>query len=129
MIARAAIVVAAVLIGAWLVSGLIPVRDEREGIAAVRATPQDLPRAYRLLGQAAAHTRSTEPDLRLAQLDALTSTPTAPSAASASSTRREPENRDAWVLLAQTARTVAPALAAQAAARARALSPPVPPDR
>ena len=75
MIARAAIVVAAVLIGAWLVSGLIPVRDEREGIAAVRATPQDLPRAYRLLGQAAAHTRSTEPDLRLAQLDALTKHP------------------------------------------------------
>ena len=44
-------------------------------------------------------------------------------------TQREPENRDAWVLLAQTARTVDPALAAQAVARAQTLSPPVPPDR
>ena len=129
MIARAAIVVAAVLIGAWLVSGLIPVRDEREGIAAVRATPQDLPRAYRLLGQAAAHTRSTEPDLRLAQLDALTRHPDRAVRRLRVVTGREPENRDAWVLLAQTARTVDPALAARAVARARALSPPVPPDR
>jgi predicted Zn-dependent protease len=129
VIARAAIVVAAVLIGAWLVSGLIPVRDEREGIAAVRATPQDLPRAYRLLGQAAAHTRSTEPDLRLAQLDALTRHPDRAVRRLRAVTRREPENRDAWVLLAQTAQTVDPALAAQAVARARALSPPVPPDR
>ena len=129
MIARAAIVVAAVLIGARLVSGLIPVRDEREGIAAVRATPQDLPRAYRLLGQAAAHTRSTEPDLRLAQLDALTRHPDRAVRRLRDVTRREPENRDAWVLLAQTARTVDPPLAAQAVARAQALSPPVPPDR
>ena len=129
MIARAAIVVAAVLIGAWLVSGLIPVRDEREGIAAVRATPQDLPRAYRLLSAAAAHTRSTEPDLRLAQLDALTKHPDRAVGRLRLVTRREPENRDAWVLLAQTARSVDPALAAQAAARARALSTPVPLDR
>lgn len=129
MIARAAIVVAAVLIGAWLVSGLIPVRDEREGIAAVRATPQDLPRAYRLLGQAAIHTRSTEPDLRLAQLDALTKHPDRAVRRLRVVTQREPENRDAWVLLAQTARTVDPAVAAQAIARAQTLSPPVPPDR
>jgi hypothetical protein len=129
VIARAAIVVAAVLVGAWLVAGLRPVRDEREGVAAVRATPQDLPRAYRLLGQAAGHTRSTEPELRLAQLDTLTKHPERAVRRLRSVTRREPENHDAWVLLSLTARTVDPALAARAALRARALSPPVPADR
>jgi predicted Zn-dependent protease len=129
MIARVAVIVAALLVGAWLVAGLRPVREERQGIAAVRATPQDLPRAYRLLQQAAAHTRSSEPDLRLAQLDVLTRHPERAVGRLQALTRREPENRDAWVLLAETARTLDPALAARADARLRVLSPPVPADR
>ena len=127
MIARVAITIAALLVAVWLVSGLRPVRDERAGIAAVQA--KDVPRGYRLLERAAAHTRSTQPDLRLAQLDAFLKRPDRSVRRLQPLVRREPENYDAWLLLAQTARTVDPPLAARARARARVLSPPVPLDR
>jgi hypothetical protein len=127
VIARAAIVIAALLVAVWLVSGLRPVRDERAGIAAVQA--KDVPRGYRLLERAAAHSRSTQPDLRLAQLDAFTQRPDRAVRRLQALVRREPENYEAWVLLAQTARTVDPPLADRARARARVLSPPVPLDR
>jgi cytochrome c-type biogenesis protein CcmH/NrfG len=127
VIARAAIAIAALLVAVWLVSGLRPVRDERAGIAAVQA--QDVPRGYRLLERAAAHSRSTQPDLRLAQLDAFTKQPDRAVTRLQALVRREPENYEAWVLLAQTAATVDPPLAKRARARARVLSPPVPADR
>jgi predicted Zn-dependent protease len=126
VIARAAIVAAALLVAAWLALGLRPVRDEAAGLAAVRT---DTDRAYELLGRAAERTRSTGPELRLAQLDAFTERPDRAVRRLRSILRREPENHEAWVLLAQNARTVDPALAARAVARARALSPPVAPDR
>lgn len=122
MIARAGIVVAALLVAVWLASGLRPVRDEAAGLAAVRS---DTGRAYELLERAAQRTRSTGPDVRLAQLDAFTERPDRAVRRLKSVVRREPENHEAWVLLAQNARTVEPALAARAMARARALSPPV----
>ena len=122
MIARAGIVVAALLVAVWLASGLRPVRDEAAGLAAVRT---DTGRAYELLERAAQRTRSTGPDVRLAQLDAFTERPDRAVRRLKSVVRREPENHEAWVLLAQNARTVEPALAARAMARARALSPPV----
>ena len=122
MIARAGIVVAALLVALWLASGLRPVRDEAAGLAAVRT---DTGRAYELLERAAQRTRSTGPDVRLAQLDAFTERPDRAVRRLKSVVRREPENHEAWVLLAQNARTVDPALAARAVARARALSPPV----
>jgi len=122
VIARAGIVVAALLVAVWLASGLRPARDEAAGLAAVRT---DTGRAYELLERAAQRTRSTGPDVRLAQLDAFTERPDRAVRRLKSVVRREPENHEAWVLLAQTARTVEPALAARAMARARALSPPV----
>ena len=120
---RALLVVAAVLAALWLASGLRPVRDERAGLAAART---DTDRAYRLLDRAADRSRSTGPELRLAQLDAFTKRPDRAVRRLQAIVRAEPENLDAWVLLARTARTVDPALAARAQARARALSPPVP---
>jgi predicted Zn-dependent protease len=122
VIARAGIVVAALLVALWLASGLRPVRDEAAGLAAVRT---DTGRAYELLGRAAEHTRSTGPDVRLAQLDAFTERPDRAVRRLKAIVRREPENHEAWVLLAQNARTVDAPLAARARARARALSPPV----
>jgi hypothetical protein len=44
-------------------------------------------------------------------------------------TRREPENAQAWALLALAAQRYDSGLAAKARARARALEPPVPPAR
>jgi predicted Zn-dependent protease len=122
VIARAGIVLAALLVALWLASGLRPVRDEAAGLAAVRT---DTGRAYELLGRAAERTRSTGPDVRLAQLDAFTERPDRAVRRLKAIVRREPENHEAWVLLAQNARTVEPSLAARARARARALSPPV----
>ena len=121
-LARTGLVVAAVLVAAWLALGLRPVRDERLGLAWVS---RDADRASSYLVRAAQHTRSTGPELRLAQLDAFRDRPHDAVVRLRRVVRREPENHEAWVLLAQTARAVDPALAARALARARELSPPV----
>lgn len=134
-IAVRVLLVAVGVLGAFsLVQSLGPVRDQKAGLAAVTAkdgrTPeQRAARAYRLLGDAAAHTRSTAPELNLAQLDAFTKQPAKALPRLRSVVKREPENYEAWVLLVQTARTVDPATAARARARARRLSPPVPDDK
>jgi predicted Zn-dependent protease len=131
---RALVIAVAALAGLWFVQGLGPVRDQKAGLAAVTTndgrTPQErAARGYRLLEDAAAHTRSTAPELNLAQLDAFTKQPARAIPRLRAVVAREPKNYEAWVLLAQTARTVDPALAARARARARELSPPVPVDR
>jgi cytochrome c-type biogenesis protein CcmH/NrfG len=129
VIARAALVVGAVLVAVWFASALRPVRDERAAIAATQSRPPDFARAQRLFERAAAHSRSSDPDIRLAQLDAFRRRPEAAARRLRTLVRREPENLTAWLLLASTAESVDPALAAQARARARELSPPVPPAR
>lgn len=131
---RIVLVAVAALGALWLVQSLGPVRDEKAGLAAVTAkdgrTPQQrLARAYRLLDDAAAHTRSTAPEINLAQLDAYAKHPERALPRLRSVVAREPENYEAWSLLAHIARTVDPATAARADARARRLSPPVPVDR
>jgi predicted Zn-dependent protease len=131
---RVLLVVVAVLAGAWLVHGLPPIRDQQAGLAAVsahdgRSPQQRVARARRLLERSAAHTRSTDPDVHLAQLDAFTGHPDRAVRRLEVVVAHEPANLDAWQLLAQTARTVDPAVAARAQARARRLSPPVPADR
>jgi cytochrome c-type biogenesis protein CcmH/NrfG len=131
---RVLLVAVAALGGLWLVQSLGPVRDQKAGLDAVTAkdgrTPQQrVARAYRLLEDAAAHTRSTAPEINLAQLDAFTKQPARALPRLRSVVAREPENYEAWVLLAQTARTADPATAARAKARALKLSPPVPVDR
>jgi predicted Zn-dependent protease len=134
VIVRVIVVAVAVLVGAWLVYGLVPIRDEQAGLAAAGAhdnrTPQQrIARARRLLERAAAHTRSSDPDIHLAQLDVFTGRPDRAVRRLQAVVAHEPANLDAWQLLAQTAGTVDPATAARARARALRLSPPVPADR
>jgi Tfp pilus assembly protein PilF len=124
---RALLVGVAVLAGAWLVHGLLPIRDQQAGLAAGGA--HDIARARTLLERAAAHTRSTDPDVHLAQLDAFTGHAERAVHRLEAVVAREPANLEAWLLLAQTARTVDPAAAAGARAHALRLSPPVPGDR
>jgi predicted Zn-dependent protease len=131
---RALLIAVAALAGLWFVQGLGPVRDQKAGLAAVtakdgRTAQERAARGYRLLEDAAAHTRSSAPELNLAQLDVFTKQPAKALPRLRAVVAREPENYEAWVLLAQTARTLDPATAARARARALALSPPVPPDR
>ena len=124
VIARAAIVVAAVLIAAWLVSGLIP-RPRRARGHRRRARDAAGP-AARLPAAGAGgrpHAARREPDLRLAQLDALDQAPRPRRrAACAIVTRREPENFDAWRLLASDRPHGRPGSRRPSAARALARS-------
>lgn len=120
---RAALVLVAVGAAVWLASGLRAAREESRAIALVRprAEAADLARAESLLRSAAEHSPSTRPELRLAQLQAFEGRRAAARASVEPIVRREPENADAWRLLA----LVAPSPRAVAArARALALSPP-----
>ena len=129
-IAVRVLLVAVGVLGAFsLFQSLGPVRDQKAGLAAVTATDSGhVARAYRRLGDAAAHTRSTAPEINLAQLDAYAKQPQRALPRLRSVVAREPENYEAWSLLALLARRIDPATARRAAARARALSPPVPVD-
>ena len=118
MIARAALLAAALLCAAWFVTELRPVRERDEALAVVATDPQ---RAETLLSRAAEHTRSSEPELRLAQLWAFQRRPDRATPILRAIVAREPENFDAWLLLSQTARDP------RAAREYRRLSPPVPP--
>jgi hypothetical protein len=131
--ARVTILVVALGCAVWLVAQLRPVRERDAALRIVSpgrpATAADLDREAMLLRRAAAHTRSTEPDLRLAQLWAFTRRPDRATATLRRVVAREPDNFDAWLLLSQTARAGDPGLAARAARSYRRLSPPVPADR
>jgi hypothetical protein len=126
VIARAALLAAALLCAAWFATELRPVRERDQALALVATDAQ---RAETLLSQSARHTRSSEPDLRLAQLHAFERRPDRATPILRAIVAREPENFDAWLLLSQTARTADPALAARAAREFRRLSPPVPQER
>lgn len=127
MIARGVLLAAALLCAAWFATELRPVRERDSGLTVV--ANGDVRRATTLLSRAAEHTRSSEPDLRLAQLWAFQRRPERATRILRSIVAREPENFDAWLLLSQTARAVDPALAARAARAYRRLSPPVPQQR
>jgi predicted Zn-dependent protease len=123
VIARAALLAAALLCAAWFATELRPVRERDQALAKVATDTQ---RAEALLRESAGHTRSSEPDLRLAQLYAFERRPERATPILRAIVAREPENFDAWLLLSQTARASDPALAARAAREYRRLSPPVP---
>jgi hypothetical protein len=130
VIARGALLAVALVCAAWLANELRPVRDRDAALALVSpGRPPDVQRAAQLLNRAARHTRSSEPDLRLAQLWAFQRRPDRATAILRGIVAREPENFDAWLLLSQTARAGDPALAARAARAYRRLSPPVPLER
>ena len=127
---RVLLVGVAALGALWLFQSLGPVRDQKAGLAAVTAKDsRHIARAYRLLGDAAAHTRSTAPEINLAQLDAYAEHPERALPRLRAVVAREPQNYEAWSLLAVLARPIDPATARRAAARARQLSPPVPAEQ
>jgi len=130
VITRAALLAAALLCAAWFATELRPVRDRDAALALVApGRAPDTQRAETLLRRAARHTRSSEPDLRLAQLWAFERRADRATPILRAIVAREPENFDAWLLLSQTARAGDPALAARAARAYRRLSPPVPQER
>ena len=130
MVQRVLLAVAGLAAGVWLAAGLHSARlaDEAQSIASTapeRLAPSDVDRSVRLFERA----RRRNPDTRvmLNQAGLLSRAGRAREAVALARevTSREPENADAWALLAIAASPVDPGLAARASARARRLNPRV----
>jgi predicted Zn-dependent protease len=89
-------------------------------------TPQDIAAARDTLAAAPRWTPDPDPVLNLGVIYARAGQARPAGAQFAAVTRKEPENAQAWSLLAFAADRYDPDLAATARARARALEPPVP---
>jgi hypothetical protein len=116
---RAALVAVALLTGWWLLAGLRAEQLEAEATRlAFSGNPAAAPRIRAALTEAADRTRSTRPQLRLAQYEAGAGHPERAPALLEPIVRAEPANAEAWRLLARTA---SPPRAAEARARLAAL--------
>jgi hypothetical protein len=134
LLTRAVLICASLACIAWLAAGLGPVRDQAAATEMVNGprapSTATIDRALELLREAAAATRSREPDLRRAELLLFARRDAAAVPVALAIVREEPANGEAWGVLALAAAAAGdPALAARARARARTLSPPVPAAR
>jgi predicted Zn-dependent protease len=124
MAARVLLVVLALTAGAWLAVQERAARAE-QGLTTIAFENGNLADAQRLL----AADRRLNPDHRADLFEAVIlgrqGDFRGAVAAIQRVTRAEPENIEAWGLLASAAKRTDPALAAEAQARARMLSPPV----
>ncbi|MEA2364752.1 MAG: hypothetical protein QOI32_264 [Thermoleophilaceae bacterium] len=128
MVARVALGVLALVVLAWLAVGLRNARSEAEAVrligTSVRTVPlEQLDRAGDDYRSADRLNASSDPDLHLAALENFTGHPRRAIRLLREVTRREPENFDAWFLMAGVAAKRDPSLAARAEARARELNP------
>jgi Flp pilus assembly protein TadD len=114
------VIVAAAIAGFVLIAG--DLRVARDIDRAVALSERGDPRAASLLQRAAEQTADTTPLLREAQLQLFEQRPQDALAPAREAARREPDNAQAWLLLAQAAeRTGDAALAREARARISAL--------
>jgi predicted Zn-dependent protease len=126
---RVGLVVVAVAAIVWLGLGLRASRLEAHGIALAGAhpTPASIASSQRALIDAEANSADTRPLLLQGELFIFAAQPRRAIPPLEEVVRREPENFEAWRLLANAATAAGDrALAAHARARALALSPPVP---
>lgn len=121
---RLIVVAAAIALAVALLPGLGSARDQAQALRLAREdfSPRTAPRIEPLLVRASEHTGSTEPELDRAKVLLFLRRPGDAARLLERVVRSEPENADAWGLLAQAS----PRRSAAALARARALSPPVP---
>jgi Flp pilus assembly protein TadD len=111
-----ALIVATAIAGIVLLAGDLRVARDIE--RAVTLSERGDPRAARLLQGAARRTADTTPLLREAQLHLFARRPQDALAPAREAARREPDNAQAWLLLAQAAERTGDAAAIRAA-RAR----------
>jgi len=126
--ARIGIGVLAVVVLAWLAVGLRNARLEADGADAIgrspsTASPARLADAFDAYGRARKLNADSVPEVRQAGLANFDGRPRDALRLLRDVVRREPENFDAWFLMASVAARVDPSLAAQARERARALNP------
>lgn len=105
MIPRALVLLAAIVALVLLAGELRVARDVDRAVALSngRPTAADAREAAALLGAAAGRTADTTPLLRLAQLRLFVGRPDAALGPARQAARREPENAQAWLLVAQAA--------------------------
>lgn len=126
--ARLMVGAVALVVLVWLGLGLRAARLEAEGADLTGPTPAATPPAQ-LAEARDAYRRAREfnadsaPELREAGLANFAGRRRTAMELLREVTRREPENADAWILLAGIARGLDPALAARATERGRALNP------
>jgi hypothetical protein len=128
-VARAIVIVLALAAAAWLaIAARSFSAQERIATLALeneRPTAQDLAEARALLDRAS----TLNPDVRVEQGIGVLEFRTGDQAGAVETFQglvaREPRNAELWALLARVARDGDPALAARAAARERALAPPL----
>ncbi|MBE2316391.1 hypothetical protein DVA67_010415 [Solirubrobacter sp. CPCC 204708] len=125
MVARVLLVVAALVAGTWLVVQARAGRAEERLIELAFEAPEPPPQAEseRLLTQARRWNPDRRPELFEGVILARQGRTREAIATLQAVTRAEPANLEAWGLLRSAAADTDPAIAQQAAARARALSP------
>lgn len=128
MLARALLLVAALAVGGWLLVQERAARAESELTHLAFATkgPVDAAHVRSLLATDRRLNPDHRSDLFEGVLLARDGRPGAAVAALRRAVAAEPENVEAWALLASAAARQDPALATRARARVRALAPPVP---
>ncbi|HEV7846572.1 MAG TPA: hypothetical protein VGO83_09970 [Thermoleophilaceae bacterium] len=128
MAARLALGVLAIVVLAWLGLGLRNARLEADGARLIGSSPATAP-PQRLAEARDDYRRANKlnvdsgPDIRVAGLANFTGHPREALAVLRGVVRREPENFDAWLLMASVAAKVDRPLAARAHARAVELNP------
>lgn len=126
---RVALVTVAAAAIIWLALGLRASHLEERGIALVtgHSDPASVAEARRSLIDAQANNADSRPLFLLGELYVFTHRPNLAIAPLEEVVRREPENHDAWSILANAAEASGnKPLAARARARTLALAPPVP---
>ena len=128
MAARIGIGLVALVVLAWLAVGLRNARLEADGADAVGRSPSTASPA-RLADARDAYSRARKlnadstPEVREAGLANFDGRPREAVRLLRDVVRREPENFDAWFLMASVSARIDPSLAADAEERARALNP------
>jgi predicted Zn-dependent protease len=125
VIERAAVAIVALICAAWMAVAFTAAHAEDELRDAVIAKP-DVPRAERLAATAGRLTPGVRRLILLGQIKLRAGDARGAVALGDRAVAQEPDNAEAWFLLARAARTTDAALARRAAARVRALVPPVP---
>jgi hypothetical protein len=129
MLARATLALAALALAAVLAVQALAARADLELTRLVLnptpLTAQQQARADMLVGRADRLSLDTRTDIERATLRARAGDFRGAGAKFESVVRREPQNLEAWALLARAAERYDPARAAEARARTRRLAPPV----
>jgi cytochrome c-type biogenesis protein CcmH/NrfG len=126
MIERLVVAVIALACATWMAVAFTAARAEDELRDVTVSGKPDVARAERLADDAARATPGVRRLILLGQVQLRAGDARAAVATGREAVGEEPDNAEAWLLIARAARFTDPRLAAEAAARVRALVPPVP---